>query len=295
MSLLDIHVTSSTAETQNGPCLEILEAGTGHGALTLYLARAVHAANAAARSTQNSDSESVSDAVQDVPQAVIHTVDIFPRNSEHAKSVVRGFRRGLYSKDVGFYAAGISQWIDQQIQKRQLEDAEDKSFLSYAVIDMPDAHQHLAKLTSVLCPQGSLILFNPNITQIIKAVDTIRRHKVPVYLDRILELGPNMTGGKEWDIRAVKSRASLQADQKKGLSDTNRSSNGGAADTDSKQGTIEGTSIDGSQINATEIAEEHRVSDHEQGFEMICRPKAYARVVGGGFLGLWKKMSPRHI
>lgn len=296
VSLLDIHATCRIAEGQEGPSLEILEAGTGHGALTLYLARAIHAANAFVPSIQNSNDESVSDSIRAARQAVVHTVDISPHYSEHAKKIVQGFRQGLYSNNVDFYAGGVSQWIDQQIQKRHLEDKDDKSFLSHAVIDMPDSHQHLAKVASVLHPQGNLILFNPSITQIIKAVDTIRRYEVPVYLDRVLELGPYMTGGKEWNVRAVKARASLQAEQERRSSRRNESSAPEAAGTNSDIGTNEGTNIDGSQISATENSEEEEeVSEDEQGFQMICRPKAYARVVGGGFLGLWKKKSPREL
>lgn len=45
ISLLDIHPPiDPEVHTRNGP-LEIFEAGTGHGALTLYLARAIHGLN----------------------------------------------------------------------------------------------------------------------------------------------------------------------------------------------------------------------------------------------------------
>ena len=44
-SLLDIHASPLTSYP-GPPLLEILEAGTGHGGLTLYLAKAIHAANA---------------------------------------------------------------------------------------------------------------------------------------------------------------------------------------------------------------------------------------------------------
>ena len=290
VSLLDIHATCRTAEVQDGPSLEILEAGTGHGALTLHLARAIHAANTSMPKIQSSNDESFSDSMRAARQAVVHTVDISPHYSEHAKKIVHGFRQGLYSNNVEFYTGGVSQWIDQQIQKRHLEDKDDKSFLSHAVIDMPNSHQHLAKVASVLCPQGDLILFNPSVTPFIKAVDTIRRYKVPIYLDRILELGAHMTGGKEWDIRAVKPRASLRAEQEQRSSDRNLSRATDAAETTSNMGTIEGTNIDGPQLFAAENAEKDEGSSEcEQGLEMICRPKAYARVVGGGFVGLWKK------
>ncbi|KAL8831136.1 MAG: hypothetical protein Q9191_001030 [Dirinaria sp. TL-2023a] len=296
VSLLDIHATCRTAEGQKGPALEILEAGTGHGALTLHLARSIHAANASVSTVQNSNNKLVSNSVRSARQAVIHTVDISPHYSEHAKKIVHGFRRGLYTKNVEFYAEGVSQWVNKQTLKRQSEDKDDKSFLSHAVLDMPDAHQHLAKVASVLCSQGNLMLFNPSITQIINAVDTIKRYKVPLYLDRVLELGPHMTGGKAWDVRSVKPRTSLRAEQEKSSSASNGNSTKDAAGTKSNSGTIEITDIDESQTSATQNAgNDEGLSEYGRSFEMICRPKKYARVVGGGFLGLWKKQSPREL
>ncbi|KLJ06201.1 hypothetical protein EMPG_10382 [Blastomyces silverae] len=45
VSLLDIHVTPPAPGEEPNEPLEILEAGTGHGSLTLHLARAINAAN----------------------------------------------------------------------------------------------------------------------------------------------------------------------------------------------------------------------------------------------------------
>ena len=58
---------------------------------------------------------------------------------------------------------------------------------------------------------------------------------------------------------------------------------------------------DGDQTSSNEISastplgdgEQSETAADEQGFQMICRPKAFARLVGGGFLGLWRKKIPR--
>ncbi|KAI9763182.1 MAG: hypothetical protein M1840_000848 [Geoglossum simile] len=148
VSLLDIHV-SPPGVLEDGPQLEILEAGTGHGALTLHLARAVHAANTArppfppARSIPHGSKEQLahtagvdSEDVAGVPRgtqapeavleekwrssrgAIVHTLDIDPQNSRHAERIVRGFQRGMYAGDVDFHTGDVSEWVTTQLQHR---------------------------------------------------------------------------------------------------------------------------------------------------------------------------------
>ena len=218
---------------------------------------------------------------------MIHTVDVSPQYSEHAKKIVHGFRRGLYSGDVSFHVANVSDWLDQQLKDRKLEISTDKSFLDHIIIDMPDSYQHMEKAASALRANGNLLLFNPSITQIISAVEDVRTRKLPLFLERVIELGPGLCGGKEWDVRAVKPRALLKAEQEQSLARGKRESN---------KATIPG----GDAVNSAEILESsfsrngeqsQAAADDIQVFQMICRPKAFARLVGGGFLGLWRKKS----
>ena len=292
--------------------MKILEAGTGHGSLTLHLARAVHAANTFKPDSQEPPGESSSRSAlaklanplmqsdqissnnppptqftQQNYGAVIHTVDVSAQYSEHAKKIVHGFRRGLYSGDVSFHVANVSDWLDEHCKDRKLGTLTDKSFLDHIILDMPDSYQQLEKATSALRANGSLLLFNPSVTQIISAVEEVRIKRLPLFLERVVELGPGLCGGKEWDIRAVKPRALLKAEQERSVARGKREDNKAAY---SKGDTENSTEILESSFSRDD-EQSHAAADEVQGFQMICRPKAFARLVGGGFLGLWRKKS----
>lgn len=311
VSLLDLHIGPSEG-VKEAP-LEILEAGTGHGALTLYLARAIHGANAPSiceEGTTTSD-DVICNETSDVPseeklqstevnsgakapsrydhqndqrQAVIHTIDVSPKHRKDARAIVKGFRQGMYLKNIEFHVGDVSEWIDQQTTSRS-PDAKDTTFLSHIVLDTPSADQHIGKAASALHVNGSLLAFNPSITQIMTIVEIIKLRDLPLQLDKVIELGASMTGGREWDIRAVKPRALGRVAAEKGRAGTVGESGvqniGNSADNDS---TINDT---GSEINDDEKSQAHR---QERDWVVVCRPKVGDRIAGGGFLGMWKKM-----
>jgi hypothetical protein len=95
--------------------LEIFEAGTGHGSLTLALARAVHAGNSHLKTPVDSDGE-----WKKRRSAVIHSLDISEKHSLHACTVVHGFRRGMYSRSFEFYVGDPTQWMLRQSEERGL-------------------------------------------------------------------------------------------------------------------------------------------------------------------------------
>ena len=308
--------------TKGAPSLEILEAGTGHGALTLYLARAIHAANASqlegnanigpleghgstwseldiavdgdSQGSNNVDTRAAGyepgerlgklyKHLRDQRRAVIHTVDISSKHSASGKAIVEGFRQGMYAGDVEFHVGDVSDWIDEQILSRS-SSLKDEPFLSHVILDMPSIQHHVQKAASVLHINGSLVAFNPSISQIASIVEVVRRQGLPLYLERVLELGPNMTGGREWDVRLVKSR------------DETKSGIAGAAElwNDRDKGTSDDNPEQGAIVEAAEI-EKH---DHEEiqalekqdtAWLTVCRPKVGQRVLAGGFLGVWKK------
>lgn len=315
VSLLDIHV--EPLHQGKGPLLEILEAGTGNGALTLHLARAIHAANPASLLSQASSattygqSGSVSSGTVDrnegffngtaerdlsiverlerlahfmAPierrrrQAIIHTLDVSQRHSEHAQRIVSGFRQGIYAKDVDFHVGDVSGWIDRQMAERKLSPEE--TFLSHVILDMPDIHQYVQKAASVLRVDGNMLAFNPSITQIIKVVEMIKLKNLPLELQSVLELGSGMTGGREWDVRMVipkkENRAEAEAESLP------------ASDRPEEMVDVLDEDVDG----PTTRSEEYAVHEEEEGrYRMVCRPKVGGRIVGGGFLGVWKKMA----
>lgn len=312
VSLLDIHASPSPS-THGPPSLEILEAGTGHGGLTLYLAKAVHAANALRPNTNNPSSKAVEDCQSaslfkigapgyqrssgreddlnsrskpsyehssDDRQAVIHTLDVSLKHSKHAEQIVKGFRQGLYFNDIVFHAGDISGWIDEQVSNRGLgPDA--KAFLSHIVLDMPSSFHHVEKAASVLHTNGNLVAFNPSITQIISIVKIVKQLSLPLVLDSVLELGLNVSGGKDWDVRTVTPRA-LTRKAKDTIREDDAS---GDADKDSNDGAV----ADSAGASTAE-GDNQPIHDQISEMEIVCRPKVGYRVAGGGFLGVWKKM-----
>ena len=271
--MLDIHVSDGRSATGSSPSLEILEAGTGHGALTLYLARAIHAANPAVLGEEKEVQRG----------AIVHSLDISSKHSEHARKMVQGFRRGMYTGDIDFHVGDVSEWIDQQISIREQErkNLQDKMFLSHIILDLPSSHNHIEKAAAALHTNGDLLVFNPNVTQINACVRLVKQKMLPIRLDRILELGPAVTGGREWDIRMVKPRVLVKEENEKKINDAAT-----IADKISWEGLLEGT------LNPKTRDEENArtTAEEDVGWEMVCRPKPWGRTIGGGFLAVWKKM-----
>ncbi|KAL6705901.1 hypothetical protein ACN47E_006361 [Coniothyrium glycines] len=265
VSLLDIHVdTPVHAPRPQDPPLEILEAGTGHGALTLHLSRAIHAAN-----PPLTLQDATLDSWKGTRRAIIHTLDISAQHSQFAQKVVARFRRGIYARNVDYHVGDISEWIVQERSKRGMDHA----FLSHVFLDLPNADKHLANVAPALHPNGTLAVFNPSITQIAECVDTIRAHKMPYILDRVVELGAGTI--REWDVRQVKPRATLRK----------------AAAQEASGDTIEHQSdvVDNDQrVREEALSKDSTIEDDK--WAMICRPKAGQQVIGGGFLGLWRRM-----
>jgi tRNA (adenine57-N1/adenine58-N1)-methyltransferase len=283
VSLLDIHVDTPSGGPTTEPPLEILEAGTGHGALTLHLSRAIHAANAplprtpSYANTQEEEpedavylGESISDLQDSVlaswkqnRRAVIHTLDISRKHSDFAKKTVQGFRHGIYAGNVDFHVGDVSEWIANQRASRQTEEP----FLTHVFLDLPNADRHLANVAPALHTNGMLAVFNPSITQIAECVETVREQKMPYLLDQVIELGAGTI--REWDVRAVRPRATARNTEPLSDDETTRPQ-------------IQQVARD------TELAED--LAKQGEKWAMVCRPKAGQQVVGGGFLGLWRRM-----
>ncbi|KAH4060637.1 hypothetical protein HBI24_104480 [Parastagonospora nodorum] len=288
VSLLDIHVDTPSEPLRTEPPLEILEAGTGHGALTLHLARAIHAANpprpSAPPIAQEEEPEdaiylgetmadlhhTASQSWKDNRRAIVHTLDISSKHSKHARKIVEGFRNGMYASNVDFHVGDVSDWISEQRATRQTEEP----FLTHVLLDLPNAEQHLTNVAPALHANGILTVFNPSITQIADCVEAIREQKMPYLLDQVVELGAGMI--REWDVRAVRPRATLR---KAEAHDTPEVPEGHATE-----------AVDGQTARDEELAKE--LAQTKEQWAMICRPKAGQQVVGGGFLGIWRRMEP---
>ncbi|KAL8762695.1 MAG: hypothetical protein Q9184_001349 [Pyrenodesmia sp. 2 TL-2023] len=269
VNLLDLHPHEWRRPPTDEPETEVLEAGTGHGALTLHLARAVHAANAG-RHTSIVDIGNPQKKHANLGcRALIHTVDVSRKCSEHAIKIVSDFRQGLYLRDVQFHVGSVSEWIDQQMNARGKG-----TFLSHAVLDLPSSHSHVEKATSALHVDGKLVLFNPSITQINQAMELVKTRRLPLHLERVVEVGPAMTGGRIWDVRFVRPRALNKELPPRPTAPTYEDVHRGA-------GSAEAVTSGG--------AVEEGISDADEGYQMVCRPKVGDRVSGGGFVALWSK------
>jgi tRNA A58 N-methylase Trm61 len=266
VSLLDLHPDASVESDGEESKLEVLEAGTGHGALTLHLSRAIHAANV----PRESHDETAPD--QDSRRAVIHSVEVSPRFSEHAQQVVKGFRHGLYAKNVDFHVGNVSDWVKEAFKSRG-----SSPFLSHAFLDLPSADVHMANVAEALRVDGTLVVFNPSITQITECAKHVKEERIPLDLAKVVELGVNGgSGGREWDVRFVRPRSlgKLQAEAPGLPSDTR-------------------SSLDSEDEVAASESEERTptVPTEQRGWSFVCRPKVGERITGGGFLGVWKKTS----
>jgi len=352
-------------EPETDDKLEIFEAGTGHGALTLFLARAIHAANppappipplrrrswraetavAESDATQEREAESVSPAVEKIEvtkdvvptedkpdgavgktweaflsilkgtsqtkgpekqegneenprwtmgreaqgirepepaeeilrlqqeeayerylphrRAIIQTLDISPDHSNHARNSIRNFKGGIYFPSIDFHIGTIPEYLSGR-----LAASKGSPFFSHAILDLPRTHHYLDIVSQSLRPDGVLITWNPSLTQIIQCVHEVRKQRLPLFLESVLEVGRGAgVGGREWDVRAVLPRDVEKKRKEAEVKAQAHESTDGESD---GEGSVEAPS--------------------DEGWEMICRPRVGVRVEGGGFIGVWKRM-----
>ncbi|KAI9646321.1 hypothetical protein NHQ30_005762 [Ciborinia camelliae] len=312
--------------------LEIFEAGTGHGSLTLHLARAIHGANTRApliprlpktKGKVNADDDiyryggkfsAANDKIAAIYEewrsqrrAVIHSLDSDDHHSRHAQRTVRNFRHGAYFPHIDFHVGSIHDYLS-----KRLEETNDV-FLDHAILDIPGIHNEMEIVGKCMKPDGRLITWCPSITQHMKCLETVKGKKLPFVLDRVLELGSQLsTGGREWEVRSVKPRALIKAEKKKmeeklkqlDKSETaeavdaflskisNEKNAGSSADVENEPKSTEdvvetpepeSVAVNAGSGEATDLVD-------MTGWEMICRPRVGDRISGGGFVGVWKKM-----
>ncbi|CAN6608201.1 hypothetical protein TRVA0_003S04148 [Trichomonascus vanleenenianus] len=185
VTLADIHVESPGRDEEGGfEKLHFLEAGTGHGSLTLAICKAIHAANP-----------------KDGPQgAVLHSIDRNPIHSRTGRKNVEEFRRGMYARDVEFELANSpGEWLESQAQ----EQSGSMFKLSGAFLDLPAAKEQVIAISKYLKVDAPLIVFCPSVTQIQEIVEATS--DVPLAMVDVVELMPGMGGSmRSWDVRKTK-------------------------------------------------------------------------------------------
>lgn len=190
VNLADLHV--DYPEIVDGKVVDVkhfLEAGTGHGSLTLAIAKQIHLLNGFIR--QNAE----------LRGAVLHTIDNRELHSNRGKKNLKMFNRGIYSDDVEFHVADSpSSWLLQSGRSNE-------EFLSGLFLDMPDPEQELDQISKNMRLNSPLTIFTPSVTQILKVIKHIQDNKSEIRLSFVgcYELQPG--GLREWDVRSTKIRA----------------------------------------------------------------------------------------
>lgn len=228
VALSDLHIDYPEApNNEDGgkiTPLQFLEAGTGHGSLTLAISKALHAANALAHYAEDPS----------LRGAILHSVDCNSSHSIQGRRTLKGFRRGMYSNNVEFHISDSpsdwilsddgQNWLETELVSKKQETGiydpdEPNAFLSGVYLDMPNYHEELVKLAPFVKAGGFMIVFCPSITQIIDAIDLIAekneflsKQDPPSSLhlehERTVQLLDGAGGGlKEWDTRRTFIRA----------------------------------------------------------------------------------------
>ncbi|KPI36180.1 uncharacterized protein AB675_8918 [Cyphellophora attinorum] len=290
VSLLDIHPPTPGHKHENER-LEILEAGTGHGSLTLHLARAIAAANhppplsaLPAMRGKSADADpdgALAEPVNDQEwsswlsdrQAIVHTVETVPKNSRDAEKLIRGFRRGLYWPHIDFHVGSVGQWLRTKLQERGTE------FLSYVLLDMPEVEEMLPVAAQAMKEDALLAVFCPSITQIAECQKLIKEQSVPLAHEQVVELGEGISTGRVWDVRVVVPRKRLAELEALKRAAAKRASSESSSESDG-QSDVE--TIPGDEALA-------EVEAAAKDVKFVCRPKVFEVTRGGGFVGLWRK------
>lgn len=225
ISLLDIHATpfyeTDDPKSATSPTLEILDSGTGHGALTLHIAKAIASANPPPLNlqiptrSQTSGAQTIDPAEHEeghqmaqawaawkqTRRAVVHTVEDIAATSRHAEKVVQGFRQGLYWPHVDFHRAEVGQWVESQLAGRGGEP-----FLNYVFLDLPNVQQRLQECFTAMRDGAKVLIFVPSITQVCECVKMIKTSQMRMTVENVVELGEGISNGRKWDVRAVTPR-----------------------------------------------------------------------------------------
>jgi tRNA (adenine57-N1/adenine58-N1)-methyltransferase len=234
--------------------------------LTLNLARAIHASNTASpnRIEDHTVIESANllhesseyKAWRTTRRAVINTLDSCEAHSKFAEQVVLNYRHGMYYGDIDFHVGSIHAYIE-----KRLNGTANEPFLQHAILDLPATEEYFDILGRALKPTGTLLTFCPSITQICDGALKARENSAPLWLEKVVEIGGGIgVGGREWDVRPVKPRVTMKTEEC--LSTITDASNGG-----------------------------NGFVNQNGGWSMICRPKVGSRVVGGGFVAVWRRMA----
>lgn len=122
-----------------------------------------------------------------------------------------------------------------------------------------------------------LVVFMPSITQIGDCVKLIRQQRLPFVQERVVELGIGITSGRHWDVRVVAKKSGADP-----------SSWGATAEAEETVPPSESDEAAPENLGEAAVPPEEPVKEDDM--VMVCRPKVGLRTVGGGFVGVWRRI-----
>lgn len=292
MNLLDIYAAPPSPNnhptTSGCPRFEILEAGTGHGGLTLHLARAIAAANPPPPyfgSESRPDKEEIATAWttwQAERRSIVHTVEFQAARSRTTEKLIKSFRGALYWPHIDFHSGDVGAWVKNEQARRDSTFGTTQPFLDVVILDLPAVDQQIQHVVDAMKDAGQLLVWVPQITQLVACQCEIDRLTIPLNLDQVVELGEGISSGRRWDMRLVKPRSAQKKEDEASKADS----------TDGKSDSTESPMrSDPLEINANEhaITEETQPVSNVDFPTMVCRPMVGEMTIGGGFVGLWRR------
>lgn len=167
---------------------------------------------------------------------------------------------------------------------KQCTSAASTQLFSHIILDLPAVQTQMRQAARVLKDGGFLMVFCPSITQVVQCVQVLRQYRLPLAYHSVLELGTGMVGGKPWDVRAAKVRnptveKTLQVDFARSRTTVQRLRQRVASWL--LQG-LEDEQVDSAAKRGEDAGPTER-------WEMVARPSVGHKVVGGGFLGIWRR------
>ncbi|CAG8602263.1 3278_t:CDS:2 [Ambispora leptoticha] len=152
------------------PYSYILEAGSGNGSLTLYLARALY------------------------PAGSIHSIDKEPKYLKRAKLNIAKYCRGMYSPYVTFSEGTVSQVLNSLPPDSPKYDG--------VALDMAEPEKELPAILNWLENDRFIVCCLPNMTQVLKLLMEIKTKGYELSTGKIIE-----ATWKNWDIRPTVVKA----------------------------------------------------------------------------------------
>lgn len=207
---------------------------------------------------------------------MVTTLDVSARHSAHAQKVVAGWRQGMYAHSVDFHVGSIPEYISSRLATSP------DPFLDHTILDLPDCHLYLETISRALKVDGTVLVFCPSITQVIECVKRAKKEDLPLVLETTLEIGQAAgVGGRMWDIRAMRARSFIRAEAAEAAKV--EGGEGGA------ESVAEGGEAEAEAVAETTPKEAESPKPEGDGWNMVCRPKVGDRVVGGGFVGVFRR------